>query len=61
MFSMMSNSVQGHQAKYKKEEYYRKIWCDLQKGAAKKLRDGTRCDCVTAAHAIEVDFAKKMV
>ena len=42
------------------ERYYQNIWCAEQSGQAEViLPDRTRCDCITATHAIEVDFAGK--
>jgi hypothetical protein len=39
------------------EKWYQKKWCEEQKGKVEVvLPDGTRCDCVTATHAIEFDF-----
>ncbi len=43
------------------EKYYQGIWCSKNKGRAEVvLADKTGCDCVTATHAIEHDFGKKM-
>lgn len=42
------------------EKYYQLSWCAEHGGQAEVvLPDGTRCDCLTATHAIEFDFAKK--
>lgn len=42
------------------EKYYQAKWCDQQGGLKEvRLSDGTRCDCLTASHAVEVDFARK--
>ena len=39
------------------EKWYQEKWCEAQKGRVEVvLPDGTRCDCVTATHAIEFDF-----
>jgi hypothetical protein len=39
------------------EKWYREQWCAWNKGQVEvMLPDGTRCDCLTAAHAIEFDF-----
>jgi len=39
------------------EKWYQKKWCEEQKGRVEVvLPDGTRCDCVTATHAIEFDL-----
>ncbi|MEY8238829.1 MAG: hypothetical protein RPT25_00630 [Cycloclasticus sp.] len=39
------------------EKDYQEIWCQGQKEVA--LQDMTRVDCLTASHAIELDFAYK--
>ena len=42
------------------ESYYQDCWCAAQGGTAEVvLADNTRCDCITASHAIEVDFSEK--
>ena len=42
------------------EKYYQDIWCDEQKGLTEiVLQDGTRCDCLTETHAVEIDFGSK--
>jgi len=42
------------------EAYYQEAWCSARGGEAEViLQDQTRCDCLTASHAVEVDFAKK--
>lgn len=42
------------------EKDYQFQWCREQGGAIEvELPDGTRCDCLTATHAIEFDFARK--
>ncbi len=39
------------------EKWYQELWCREQGGQIEVvLPDGTRCDCVTATHAIEFDF-----
>ncbi len=39
------------------EKWYQQIWCGVHNGRVEvALPDGTRCDCVTATHAIEFDF-----
>lgn len=43
-----------------KEKEYQKRWCAAKGGVMEvRMSDGTRCDCVTATHAIEFDFASK--
>ena len=43
-----------------KEKYYQKQFCKAEHGIMEyRLPDSTRVDCLTATHAIEVDFAKK--
>jgi len=42
------------------EAWYQARWCWAQGGQVEVvLPDRTRCDCITANHAIEVDFAGK--
>ena len=42
------------------EKDYQKYWCSEQKGTQEyRLKDGTRVDCLTNTHAIEVEYAKK--
>ena len=42
------------------EAYYQKSWCAQRGGRIEvKMSDRTRCDCLTATHAIEFDFAGK--
>jgi len=44
----------------KNEKYYQKIFCKNKNGRIEVvLEDRTRVDCLTATHAIEVDWAKK--
>ncbi len=44
----------------KREQDYQREWC-LPKGGRVEvvLSDNTRCDCMTATHAIEFDWASK--
>lgn len=43
-----------------KEAWYQKSWCAEAGGQTEvKFEDGTRCDCLTADHAIEFDFGSK--
>lgn len=42
------------------EKFYQKQWCAEAAGQAEvRLSDGTRCDCITATHAVEFDFGPK--
>ena len=41
------------------EQWYQDQWCAGRGQAEYILPDKTRCDCLTATHAIEVDFAPK--
>ncbi len=44
----------------KNEKYYQKIFCKNKNGRIEVvLDDRTRVDCLTATHAVEVDWAKK--
>jgi len=44
----------------KSEKYYQVAWCKDAKGQIEVvLPDKTRCDCLTATHAIEFDFGSK--
>ena len=58
-FSVMLILVFGvfHNVAEASESDYQKAWC---KGRMEvTLEDRTRVDCLTATHAIEIDFAKK--
>jgi len=51
----VANAEQKHS-----EQWYQNKWCDEQNGQVELvLPDGTRCDCLTATHAIEFDFGRK--
>lgn len=42
------------------ERHYQQAWCSDHKGRAEvRLPDGTRCDCLTADNAVEVEFGDK--
>jgi len=42
------------------EKWYQERWCAQQDGQVEvRLKDKTRCDCLTDDYAIEVDFARK--
>ena len=50
-------SVQARAEREHYESWYQNIWCAANNGLAEVvLTDSTRCDCVTATHAIEFDF-----
>jgi len=47
-------------AEKRHEKYYQGIFCRDFKGVIEyRHADGTRADCLTSTHVIEVDFAKK--
>ncbi|BBO74418.1 hypothetical protein DSCW_18350 [Desulfosarcina widdelii] len=47
-------------ARQQPESWYQQRWCDAQGGETEViLADRTRCDCLTASHAIEFDFGNK--
>ncbi len=53
-------SSSAHAARIHPERWYQKQWCDARGGEIEvTLPDRTRCDCVTASHAVEFDFADK--
>lgn len=42
------------------EKWYQQKWCKEKKGQQEiVLSDKTRVDCITQAHAVEVEFGKK--
>ena len=41
------------------EKYYQDLWCQGKGKTEVVLPDKTRCDCLTATHAVEVDFATR--
>lgn len=42
------------------ERYYQNLWCSENSGESEVvLPDRTRCDCITATHAVEFDFGSK--
>jgi hypothetical protein len=44
----------------KKEQFYQELYAKKVGGRTEvQMPDGTRCDILTATHAIEVDFDKK--
>ena len=47
-------------ARLHRESWYQARWCAEQNGEMEVVMpDGTRCDCLTATHAVEFDFASK--
>jgi hypothetical protein len=43
-----------------REMYYQERFCKTNSGRMEvSMSDGTRCDCVTETHSIEVEFAAK--
>jgi len=47
-----------HAKRVNHEKWYQEQWCQEQEGQMEKvLEDGTRCDCITDTHAVEMDFA----
>jgi hypothetical protein len=55
---LTSYSVYAKRVHY--EKWYQKQWCQEQSGETEKvMNDGTRCDCRTETHAVEMDFANK--
>lgn len=50
----------GHAGHRHPERYYQSAWCQQVGGEAEViLEDRIRIDCLTATHAVEVDFAPK--
>jgi hypothetical protein len=41
------------------EDWYRDQWCAGRGKTEAAMSDGTRCDCLTATHAVEVEHARK--
>jgi len=42
------------------EKWYQEKWCERRGGQVEvALQDRTRCDCITAEYAVEVEFANK--
>ena len=49
-----------HGAEKKNEAHYRDAWAKANGGKVEvRMPDDTRCDVITATHAIEVEFAEK--
>ncbi|HHL33122.1 MAG TPA: hypothetical protein ENJ30_02015 [Desulfobulbaceae bacterium] len=58
---LLAPSQADARAKHKHyEKWYQRQWCEQQGGKTEYvLPDRTRCDCLTATHAIEFDFGPK--
>ena len=56
---LLLTSVTAHAKHQHHEAYYRDNWCSGRGVTEFVLPDHTRCDCLTATHAVEVDFAPK--
>jgi len=41
------------------ERDYQTTWCNANQGQPHRLANGTQVDCLTATHAIEVEYAPK--
>jgi hypothetical protein len=55
--SLLTSNV-VHAKREHPENFYQKQWCQEHNGELEvTMKDGTRCDCVTETHAVEVDFA----
>lgn len=60
VFSALGGAVQASDEKHQSERWYQAEWCQEHNGQAEAvLEDQTRCDCITATHAVEVEFAKR--
>ena len=61
LISLFSSCVLANKYYSKpKEHWYQDVWCKGKGGQVEfKLNDGRRVDCLTAEHAIEVEFARK--
>jgi len=58
IMASLLTSYSVHAKRLQHEKWYQEQWCQKQNGEMEKvLEDGTRCDCLTDTHAIEVDFA----
>jgi hypothetical protein len=60
LLSSCGEEPQKSRKSLKGEKWYQSLWCDEQAGRAEvPMVDKTRCDCLTSAYAIEVDFGRK--
>jgi len=49
-----------HAKRLHHEKWYQEQWCQEHSGETEKVtEEGTRCDCLTETHALEMDFADK--
>jgi hypothetical protein len=61
IIASLFTSYSVHAKRVHDEKFYQKKWCQEQNGEMeKKMNDGTRCDCYTETHAVEMDFANKL-
>jgi len=50
----------AHAGRQHPEKYYQDKWCTEANGRQNvRMPDGTRCDCLTTTHAVELDFGSK--
>jgi len=63
LFCLSAVFVEGGVADAKRnhpEKWYQEQWCKEHNGRMEVVMpDKSRCDCVTATHAVEVEFANK--
>ena len=60
LISLLMSIFATNAASSEPEKYYVEQWCAERGGEIEyHLPDGTRCDCVTPAYAIEFDFGHK--
>jgi len=60
MAALFALSVRSAGAKREHpEKWYQERWCGGKGVMEYRLPDGTRCDCLTATHAVEFDFGAK--
>lgn len=53
-------SMTAHAKRLMHERWYQERWCAERGGVTEyTFQDRTRCDCLTATHAVEFDFADK--
>lgn len=59
LLAVISCAADGETKVFETEAQYLEWWCEKQGGDSLTMSDRTRADCVTATHAIEMDFAPK--
>jgi hypothetical protein len=60
IMASLLTSYSVHAKRLHHEKWYQEQWCQEHRGEMEKvLKEGTRCDCLTGTHVIEVDFADK--